>query len=202
LNPLAFLVGPVTVQFGGDPEKTRSVDFSKYIDVGAKTVRSVTGELELNYDKGFCVLDAPCAQGVTAFFGSKPMTRTSDVTFLSQNEYGAAMVVSMDGKPIKNSSRILVQYGTRSRPTGWEERPTTITLDGGKTTPGFEVVNYGKAPWQVQMAKLDVIIKNPSLRKATVLDMNGNAAGSASLERSASGIRLKFPSNAMYVVLE
>lgn len=202
LNPLAFLVGPVTVQFGGDPEKTRAVDLSKYIDAAAETVHSITGQLELNYNKEFCTLDAPCAQGVTAFFGSKPMTRTSDVTFLSQNEYGAALVVSMDGKPIKSSSKILVQYGTRSRPTGWEERPTMITLDGGKTTPGFEVVNYGKAPWQVQVPKLDVIVRNLTLNKAVVLDMNGNAAGSVPLQKSASGVRFKYPSNAMYVVLE
>ena len=202
LSPLAFLVGPVTVQFGGNPENTKTVNLSKYIDSNAMSVKSITGELELNYDKGFCVLDSPCAQGVTAFFSSKPMVRTTDVTFLSQNEYGAAIAVSLDGKPLASSSKILVQFGTRSRPTGWTDKPASISLDGGKTVQGMEVVSYGKAPWQVQRAKLDVIIKNFSLRKATVLDMNGNARQTVPLEKSAAGIRFKFPTDAMYVVLE
>jgi hypothetical protein len=32
INPLAFLVGPVEVKYGGDPAKTTAVDLSKYID--------------------------------------------------------------------------------------------------------------------------------------------------------------------------
>jgi len=202
LSPLAFLVGPVTVEFGGNPQSSQSVDFSKYIDAGASTVRSNTGELELNYGKGYCVLNSPCAQGVTAFFGSKPAFKTSDATFFSQNEYGAALAVSMDGKPLRSSSKILVQYGTRSRPTDWQEKPATISLEGGKKVEGFEVVNFGKAPWQVQKARLEVTLANPSLRKATVLDMNGNAVASVPIERVAGGVRFKFPAEAMYVVLE
>ena len=202
VNPLAFLVGPVQVEFGGDPAKCRVVDLSKYIDSNTMTVTSITGELALNSEKGFCVLDAPCAQGVAAFFRAKPMVRTSDVTFLSQNEYGSAVAVSLDGNPLKNSNKILVQYGTRSRPTGWEDQPSTISLDGGKKVEGFQVVNYGRAPWQVQRAKLDVILRNPALRKATVLDMNGNPTSNLPVEKVPGGIRFRFPEDAMYVILQ
>jgi len=202
VNPLAFLVGPVEVEYGGDPAKSKVVDLSKYIDSSTMTVNSITGQLALNFEKGFCTLDAPCAQGVAAFFRAKPMIRTSDVTFLSQNEYGSAIVVSLDGLPIKESKKILVQYGTRSRPTGWEDQATTISLDGGKKVEGFQVVNFGKAPWQVQKAKLDVIVRNATLRKATLLDMNGNAVGNLPVERIPGGIRFKFPDSAMYVIVE
>ncbi len=32
VDPLAFLVGRVEVKYGGDPGKTTSIDFGKYID--------------------------------------------------------------------------------------------------------------------------------------------------------------------------
>ena len=202
VNPLAFLVGPVTVDFNGDPSKSFVSDFSKYIDLSSQSVQSVTGEVQLNYGKGFCTVDTPSAQGVAAFFGSKPMVRLSDVTFLSQNEYGAGMAVSMDHLPIKESKQVLIQYGTRSRPTAWAQEPSSIPLDGGPSVKGTKIINVGKAPWQVQKAKLDVIIKNPSLHRVTALDMNGNAAGNIPIEKTNGGIRFKFPETAMYVVAE
>ncbi|AIE84235.1 hypothetical protein [Fimbriimonas ginsengisoli] len=200
VNPLAFLVGPVEVAFGDDPAKSR-VDYSKYIDAGTSTVRSNTGELALNNDKGFCTIDTPSAQGVAAFFGKHPAFKLSDVTFISRNDYGAAAAVSMDGKPLRESSKILLQFGTRSRPTGWQEKETTIDLGGGKSTPGLEVVSFGKAPWQVVNADLEIAIHNPSITRASVLDMNGNAIGVVPLKREGEIVRLTFPKNAMYVIL-
>ena len=202
INPLAFLVGPVLVHLNSDPAKSSVVDLSKFIDTSTQTVQSITGEIQMNFEKGFCSVDTPSAQGTAAFFRSKPMVRLTDVTFLSQNEYGSALAVSMDHLPLKDSKKILVQYGTRSRPTGWQEEPASISLDGGKKVEGAKIVNIGKAPWQVQKAKLDVIIKNPNLRRVTSLDMNGNANGNITIEKTNGGIRFKFPEAAMYVIAE
>ena len=47
-----------------------------------------------------------------------------------------------------------------------------------------------------------MIVRNASLRKATVLDMNGNAIGPVALQKSGGGVRFTFPPHAMYVVLE
>jgi hypothetical protein len=43
VNPLAFLVGPVQVKYGGDPTKTRVADLKPFINESAKTIRSNTG---------------------------------------------------------------------------------------------------------------------------------------------------------------
>ncbi|MGV3616241.1 MAG: hypothetical protein ACO1SV_12980 [Fimbriimonas sp.] len=201
VDPLAFLVGPVQVAFGSDPAKTKVANLAPYASRSGEWVRSTTGEVTLNYGKGFCTVDAPAAQGVAAFFrGSKPFA-LKDVTFQSKNEYGAALAISMDGKPVKTSAKVLVQFGTRSRPTEWADRPVAVDLDGGKKTPGYEVVNYGKAPWQVAQADLTVTIRNPKLRTATVLDINGSPAGTVALTRNAKAVNFRFPKNAMYVVL-
>lgn len=198
VSPLAFLVGPVQVKFDADPAQTKAAPVS----ATNGEVKSNTGELISNSDKGFVTVNAPCAQGVAAFFGRKPTHVLVDVTFSSQNNFGSALAVSMDGQPLKTSKKVLVQVGTESRPTDWVERAATINLGENRSVPGFEVVNYGKSPWAVAKAKLDVIVKNPGLKKATVLDMNGNAAGSVALQKVDGGVRFKFPENAMYVVLE
>ncbi|MGD1000112.1 MAG: hypothetical protein ABSA67_05365 [Candidatus Brocadiia bacterium] len=201
VNPLAFLAGRVEVVYGGQPQASKVADLKPFIDEPNKEVRSVTGELTFNYGKGFCLLNAPKAQGVAAFFKNRKDFKTDDVEIASDNDYGTVLVVSMDDKPIRESGKLLVQTTTQCRPTGWREKPVTIKVKEG-TFPGFEVVNFGKAPWQVTRARVTLTIHNPSLAKATVLDANGNAAGEAKLERRGDEVEFRFPENALYVILQ
>jgi hypothetical protein len=197
----AFLVGPVEVKYGGDPAKSKTADLAKYIDREKKIVKSVTGEVTLDYGRGYCLLDAPCAQGVAALFRNQKTFKTKDTTITSGNPYGAVYAVSMDGKPLKESGQILVQVGTESQPTGWRESPTTISVNEGKFE-GFKVESFGKAPWQVVRADVTLTVANPSLKKATVLDMNGKPVKEIPLQRTATGVELRFREPAMYVVLQ
>ena len=201
VNPLAFLVGPVEVVYGGQPKASKVADLKQFIDEPRKEVRSITGELTFNYDKGFCLLNAPKAQGVAAFFKNQKSFKTADVEIASANDYGAVLVVSMDDKPIRQSGKLLVQVTTQCRPTGWQEKPVTIKVKEG-TFPGFEVVDFGKAPWQVTRAKVTLTIANAGLAKATVLDANGNAAGQAKLVKQDDKVKLTFPEDALYVILQ
>ncbi len=201
VNPLAFLVGPVEVVYGGRPEAGTAADLAQYINESSKEVHSITGELTFNYGKGFCLLNAPKAQGVAAFFRNQRRFKTADVEFDSGNDYGSVAVVSMDGKPIRRSGKVLVQATTQCRPTGWQDKPVTIKVKEG-TFAGFEVVNCGKAPWQVTQAQVTLTLSNPGLAKATVLDANGNAAGEAKLVRRGGEVESKFPEDALYVILQ
>ena len=92
-NPLAFLVGPVRVTYGGDPAQTKVADLTPFIDEAAKTVRSETGEVRLNYGKGLCVVNAPKAQGVTGFLRKAGTVTLADVTLTSGNPYATVAVV-------------------------------------------------------------------------------------------------------------
>jgi hypothetical protein len=201
VNPLAFLVGRVEVVYGGRPDASRAADLEPFIDESRKEVRSVTGELTFNYEKGFCLLNAPKAQGVAAFFKNRRSFETDDVEIASDNDYGTVAVVSMDDKPIRRSGKLLVQVTTQCRPTGWREKPVTIKLKEG-TFPGFEVVNYGRAPWQVTRARVTLTVNNSGLSRGTALDANGNAAGEVRLLRRGSEVVLSFPEDALYVVLQ
>lgn len=201
VNPLAFLAGPVLTVYGGDPKASRVADLKTLIADGGRQVTSNTGEIVLHSGKGYCTVDTPKAQGVAAFFRNRQEFRLSTVEIRCANAYGTVLVVAMDDRPIAQSRKLLVQVGTESRPTGWRERSKQIELSGGKTVAGNEVVDFGRAPWQVVRPLVTVGIANSLLGTGTVLDMNGEARGSLRVEKTAKGVRFDFPGDALYVVL-
>ena len=195
----AFLVGPARVAFGADPARSSVMPFDKLIEPGL--IRSNTGQIVMNAAQAYCTVDAPMVQGVAAHFAQAPVHQLSDVRFASGNAFGAALAVSLDGQPLNRARRVLVQYGTQSRPTGWSQAPIRIAVKGQAPVAGMEIESIGRAPWLVEGAVLDVAIRNPGLTTATVLDMNGMAAGTVPLERSATQVDFRFPAAAMYVLL-
>jgi hypothetical protein len=197
VNPLACLVGPVLATYGGQPVPNRVADFGNFIDTRRKTIRSITGEITLNYGEGWCQLDTSKAQGVTGFLKAAGICKLTDVEIRSTNDYATVLVVAMDNKPLKESGKILVQVGTTERPLGWKTKPGTVS---GR--PGEEVVNFGHAPWMIGRAGVEISVANPALQTARVLDANGMPVGMVALESSGGRATFKFPPDALYVVLQ
>jgi hypothetical protein len=203
VDPLSFLAGPVEVVYGGDAADTRVADLSKLIDRSAKVVRSVTGELALDYGRRVATLAAPQAQGVCGFLkGAGGRFDLGAVTVESGNDYAAVLAVSLDGRPLAESGKVLIQVGTRSRPTGWQDRPETLEVKGQPPAPGLEILNIGTAPWMVENTEGAVAVKNSTLTRATLLDANFNAAADVPVRRDGGALRLTLPPHAMYVVLQ
>ncbi|MBM3497870.1 MAG: hypothetical protein FJX74_04280 [Armatimonadetes bacterium] len=201
VDPLAYLVGPVIVDYDANPGASEVVDLGAYIDPGARTVSSITGELKLDYGQGVCTLNAPKAQGVTGFLGQGRSFRLGEVLIESTNDYATVLVVAMDDRPLSESRKVLVQVGTVERPTGWKTSPATVKV-GDSTREGEKIVNFGAAPWQIVEADVTVSVANSFLTKATVLDPNGMPAGEILLENAGNMQRLRFPPDALYTVLE
>ena len=126
-------------------------------------------------------------------FVSAPEHRLRDVTFASGNGFGAVLAVSMDGAPLAASRRVLLQFATQSRPTGWADRPVTLRLEGGGEVAGREIMSCGRALWRVVKGRPEIEIRNPALTTATALDMNGQAVGRLPLRRSGHGAMLQWP---------
>jgi hypothetical protein len=203
VDPLAFLIGPVEVKYGGDPAKSTAVDTTKYIDAEAKTVKSVTGEIQLDYGNGICTVDTPRAQGVTGFLKKKGLFTFADVSLRSANDYATLLVVPMDDKPIRESGKLLVQVGTYARPTGWQSKAADFKSDDGKETfHGFEIVNTGKMPWQISSTQMTLAVKNARLHKATLLDAAGYPVREIAGTRQGDSFALTLPPNTMYLLLE
>ena len=203
VDPLAFLVGPVRVTYGGDPALTKVTDLTPFIDAPAKTVKSETGEVRLNYGKGLCVVNAPKAQGITGFLSKAGTVTLADIAVTSGNPYATVAVVSLDDLPLRRSHRVLVQVGTAARPTGWQAKEADFPSEDGKSTlHGYEVVKTGAAPWQIVNADVTLTVTNPALTKATLLDAAGYAVRPVPVTRSGGKATLKLPADTLYVVLE
>ncbi len=201
-NPLAFLVGPVEVVYGGDPKKSKVVDFAKYIDDGKKTVTSDTGELMLDHGKGYCTMDAPKAQGATGFLSKAGTITLKTMTIDSANDYATYMAVPLDDKELKDSQKILLQATTICRPHGWKQTATEFQ-DGDKHShQGFRIDDTGSEPWNVANAQATIGIKNAKLTKATQLDANGMALKEIPVEAKGGTLTIKLPADALYIVLQ
>jgi hypothetical protein len=202
-DPLAFLVGPVEVKYDGDPARTSVIDVARYIDHPKKVIQSVTGEVTLDYGGGLCTVDSPRAQGACGFLAKAGVIRLSDIAINPRNGYAAVAVVSMDEEPIASSRKILVQVVTSARPTGWKTRVAQIPGDEGKTTPqGFQILQIGTAPWRVVNTEIGLVVRNPAVTKATLLDPAGYPIEQVQGNRTARDFALRLPLNTMYLVLQ
>ena len=203
VDPLAFLVGPIEVKYGGDPARTRVLDLSRYIDHQNRLVRSNTGEITLDYGKGLCTLNTPRAQGACGFMARTGVIRLRDVAIRSRNGYATVIVVSLDDQPLATSTKVLVQVGTSARPTGWNTHEAEFPAEDGKTTlHGFEVIKTGTPPWRIIDTEVSLVVRNPFLIKATRLDSAGYPAESVPTRRDGNDLAIQLPLNTMYLVLE
>ncbi|MCG9895182.1 MAG: hypothetical protein MH204_06880, partial [Fimbriimonadaceae bacterium] len=197
----AFLTGPATVQFDGNPAASRTDPAlaSRLADGGAQ-ISAQTGEMLFQRGRRTIVINAPSAQGAASFWSGE--IRTRDMTFRSSNRYGAVAAVSLDDRPLATSEKILIQYGTQVRPTGWQDKPVRLTLSEGVERDGFEVVNYGRAPWRVKKAAMDFTLANSRVKRMRVLDEQMMEVSVQPLASAGAGrVRGTFPEAAISVVL-
>lgn len=200
-DPRAFLVGRVETVLDGDPARSRAVDPGPYI--AGDAVTSSTEELLVDTDPGLFVLDAPKAQAVAGFLASAGGEfELGDCTISSANDYAAVVVVSLDGLPLAESGRVLVQVGTVCRPTGWREEPASIEDKEGNQVEGFRILSTGSMPWRIAKPRVRLRIRNSRLSRATRLDEAGYPDGNIAVTTSEGHLSLSFPEDTLYVVLD
>jgi hypothetical protein len=189
------------VSYGGEATTNHVADMDQYIDTSAQTVSSATGELQLDYGRGLCSMNAPKAQGTCGFHTGAP-ERLADVTIVCSNEYAAITVVPLDDQAIRESTNLLVQVGTVSRPYGWRTEPAEFEDSRAKQTyAGTRIVSVGGPPWNVERADIRVAIGNVKLRSVHALDANGMATGTVPARREKGVLVFTFPADALYVVV-
>src|SRR5258708_20640455 len=103
----------------------------------------------------------------------------------------------MDDKELKNSGKILGQAGTLERPTNWRTKPAKVGKQDGE-----QVVDFGKAPWQIVETQATLWINNSNLKTACILDANGMTIKEIPLTDANGRKELKLPPDALYVVLK
>ena len=167
LDPLLHYVGRVEISFTEGRSSARARDAAGLVDRAHRVVRSTTGELTLDYEAGLLVVDAPQAQGAIGALGSGAPLDTSELLISSGMETGAILAVALDGRPLKASSRILLQVMSEEQATGFRAEP----LASGRR----RLLDPGDDPWQVREIQGTVSFRRPDADRlrVTALDLVG-----------------------------
>ncbi len=192
-EPMAFFVGKVNRIPTREASALTTVDFSKYIDPKAKKVKSMTGELELDYGNGIATVNAPKVQGATGFLPKGGTLRLADIEITCGSEYGSILVVSLDDRPLKQSKKILIQAVTEDLPYGFK------TQAQGEY---HRITDLGGYPLNVKRIQATITLKGRS-GKATVLDGNGDRTDwVAKAAPAAGGLKIVLPEDSIYTLVE
>ncbi len=197
IDPLTFYAGRVARSFQGKPEDSFQKSVAGLIDRQGKTVRSITGELVLDYGTGVATMNTQRAQGAAGFLKKKGTIRLDQVSMDMQNEYAAVTVVSLDARPIEESKKILVQAMTLEQLYGFQ-------ATGAGSLSGT-IRNTGSAPYGVEKIRgtITLSLKGPAPPRITACDENGYATEKeiqTSGEASAFFIPLK--EDVVYYVIQ
>ncbi len=114
------LVGSTHLRIDETPTSRPAVDLSTNVNTSDQTVTSQTRELLLDHGNGVLVINAPKAQALVGFLNKASNVALGDVTIHSDMPYGAIAVVAMDGKPIGDSSKLLIQVMSQQQNEGWK----------------------------------------------------------------------------------
>lgn len=164
IDPLAFLVGRVAMNFREDRSNLAMVNLAKFIDREGGMVRSATNELSWDYGKGVVVVNAPKVQGVVGFLNKAGAVKLGDVTIESGMDYGAIILVSLDDKPIGSSRKLLLQVMSEEQNKGW-------------SAPGEglrEIKSVGTPPIMVRRFNGVVELKRPDANRMRVIPLDEN----------------------------
>ena len=103
-------------------------DLSAFINRKAQTVTSTTRQLKLDYGKGALVM-MRIGPGLERQSQGSRIDGHQEISISSDLELGHVIAVSLDGKPLAKSSRILLQVMSEEQPTGYR---TQSAADGMK----------------------------------------------------------------------
>ena len=186
-DPLAFFVGRVERTFARNATPV-AADLTPYIDRANKRITSTTGELVWDYARGLLTVNSPRSQAAVGFLAKAGAINLADVSIQSRNDYGAIHVISLDGAPIANSRRILIQAFTEEK------------MDGFKSANGL-IQDIGRAPITVRDIDSTVTLAASPTLKATTLDEQGYATARLHPQFIADKAVITLPKHSLYTII-
>ena len=111
--------------------------------------------------KGVVTIDTPMTQGLVGFLKAAKKS-PSQMSCELDKEFGAVLLSSLDGKPIRESDKMLLTAGARTGNTGmkWDEKRTTLVETGGppmliEPLSGAVLLSDLKRATRLEMTPLD-----------------------------------------------
>lgn len=165
IDPLAFLVGRVAMNFSQDKSSLSIANLANFIDRTDGRVKSATGELSWDYKNGLVIVNAPKVQGIVGFLKNAGAVKLADVTIESPMEFGSILLISMDNQPIRTSRKLLLQVMSEEQNKGWSAPGEGVR----------EIKSIGTPPIMVRRFSGSVELHRPDANRLTIfpLDENG-----------------------------
>jgi hypothetical protein len=164
----ARFVGRSQVLIGDHPTSRPTVDVSPFVDESARTLRSATGQLSLDYGNGVFAISTPKAKALVGFLGTLTKPRElGSVTIRSPMEYGAIAIVPLDDQPIASSKRLLVQAMSEQHNAGFKATGDAVR----------KIESIGTVPILVRNLAGTITFTDGSSWTAQPLDQNDQPLG-------------------------
>ncbi|MDF3129577.1 hypothetical protein P0Y35_10265 [Kiritimatiellaeota bacterium B1221] len=167
VDPRIHFMGKTEVHIGEKVPKNELQSLEPYLDEGAKILRGSNGQIELDYGKGILKVNAPRAQALSGNLAAAGVTQLDVLVVDSPLDLGHVILVSLDGRPLSHSRRMLLQVMSEERNSGWEQE------DLGDGT--YRVLSLGRDPWRFKAIEGRMALKRADAAglKVTALDLNG-----------------------------
>lgn len=169
IDPLVHLVGQVRTTFVEEGSSWSLQGVEGRIDHDTKTVQSATGQVHLDFGRGILTAHAPQVEAVGGLFqAGEGEFKIGTLTFTTPMEMGVVIAVSLDGKPLADSSRILVQVMGEERASGFQA--------SGHPPAPYRIEEVGHDPWQFRTLAGRVTLQRPDAATlhVTALDQTGH----------------------------
>ncbi|MFW5877729.1 MAG: hypothetical protein ACOCUP_01320, partial [bacterium] len=201
VNPLSFLAGKITVEFGADNSQLyTNPELKSLIDKEENTVSSITGEMSMDYGRGIFTLDTPYAKGISGYLSGDVAYVLDGLYVKSINDYATLSIVSLDEKALANSEKILIQTGTVYRPTGWKEEDAEY-IHNEDTLQGQKILSTGNMPWQAEALIMHIELRNEGIDEAVLLNTAGYEIEKLKIKRQSGMVIMDLPEDATYIIL-
>ncbi len=222
VDSLAFSVGRVEMDIGPDVEDGLFVHphLEQYVDYDKKTLSSITGEMEIFWGtlpntvmpdfsrhpgSGYMLINTARTQAAIGYLDAAGQIQLPNVNIRMRNKWGSVGVTSLDHKPISQSTKLLVQVGTRDERTDWTTAEIPFVKGDGVTVYGKRIESLGRLPWKIERNdRVRVTLKDVGeVLSVKTLDMNGNfLAENTSGSQSLLGYNIDVAPEAVYTIVE
>jgi hypothetical protein len=191
IDPLVHYAGRTKIEFSEAGGASKLADLSKLIDRSQQMVTASTGQLKLDYGKGVLTINAPAAQGVSGNLNDAGAVELADVSITSPMPLGHIVVVALDGKPLAESAKLLLQVMSEEQPSGWETKDTGNGLR--------RIVHIGRDPWMIRELSGAVKLKRADAGTLKVKPLNGNGERQ---KQSGDAAEIKLLPGTLYYLIE
>ncbi|WP_145446704.1 alpha-amylase family protein [Mucisphaera calidilacus] len=191
LMEMAVLLGRARIVPGAEASRLVLADEFRRQRPRDGWITSINGELLVSPRERVAVIDTPRAQGVCGTLMGAGLIRTPLAVFDIDNAYGSCLVVPLDGRPLVESERILIQAISEETNYNWK---TERDEDGG-----LRIESVGTMPVQFREIRGRVTLRLGTNRlRLTDLDPNGRVVR----ERSSRDGVVTLSPDVLYTVVE